>query len=106
LTTGSSGVCPQAALLLIARWEVRLGVKTEKLFIRRMKTQWSSCNPHARSVRLNTDLAKKPPQCLEYLVVHELVHPLEPTHNARFISLMDHHMPICYPEWISRPKST
>jgi predicted metal-dependent hydrolase len=83
----------QAALPLIARWETRLDVKVEKLFIQRMKTKWGSCNPKARTIRLNTDLAKKPPRCLEYLIVHELVHLLEPTHNARFIALMDHHMP-------------
>lgn len=83
----------KAALPLIARWESRLGVKAGKLFIQRMKTKWGSCNPQARTIRLNTDLAKKPPQCLEYLVVHELVHLLEPTHNARFIALMDHHLP-------------
>jgi len=50
-------------------------------------------NPRARTVRLNTDLAKKPRECLEYIVVHEMVHLLEPTHNARFIALMDHFMP-------------
>ena len=47
----------------------------------------------ARTIRLNTDLAKKPPDCLEYLIVHEMVHLLEPTHNARFVTLMDHFMP-------------
>jgi predicted metal-dependent hydrolase len=65
----------------------------ERFYVQRMKTKWGSCNHHARTIRLNTDLAKKPPECLEYLIVHELVHILEPTHNARFIALMDHHMP-------------
>ncbi|MBN8461043.1 MAG: M48 family metallopeptidase [Verrucomicrobia bacterium] len=83
----------RAALPLIARWESRLGVKVDRLFVQRMKTKWGSCNPRGRTLRLNTDLAKKPPQCLEYLVVHELIHLLEPTHNARFTALMDHHMP-------------
>lgn len=83
----------QAAPLLIAKWEQPLGVKVERFFIQRMKTKWGSCNHLARSIRLNTDLAKKPPECLEYLVVHELVHLLEPTHNARFIALMDQFMP-------------
>ncbi len=82
-----------AAMPLITQWETRLGVKTERLFIRRMKTKWGSCNHPARTIRLNTDLAKKTPQCLEYLVVHELVHLLEPTHNTRFVALMDRHMP-------------
>ena len=61
--------------------------------MQRMKTKWGSCNPRARTIRLNTELAKKPPECLEYIVVHELVHLLEPTHNARFIELMDRFMP-------------
>jgi predicted metal-dependent hydrolase len=58
-----------------------------------MKTKWGSCNPVAASIRLNTDLAKKPPQCLEYILVHELVHLIEPTHNARFVALMERFMP-------------
>ena len=83
----------QAALPLIAKWESRLGVKVERCYVQRMKTKWGSCNHHARTIRLNTDLAKKPPECLEYLVVHELVHLLEPTHNASFIALMNQYMP-------------
>jgi len=83
----------QAALPLIAKWEPRLGVKAERCYVQRMKTKWGSCNHHARTIRLNTDLAKKPPECLEYLVVHELVHLLEPTHNASFIALMNQFMP-------------
>jgi len=83
----------QAAPPLIAKWETRLGVKVQRLFVRRMKTKWGSCNHRARTIRLNTDLAKKPRECLEYLVVHELVHLLEPTHNARFVALMDRFMP-------------
>jgi predicted metal-dependent hydrolase len=83
----------QAAPPLIAEWESRIGVKVNRVFVQRMKTQWGSCNHHARTIRLNTDLAKKPPECLEYLLVHEMVHLLEPTHNARFIALMDHFMP-------------
>lgn len=58
-----------------------------------MKTRWGSCNPSTGSIRLNTDLAKKPVECLEYIVVHEMLHLLEPTHNKRFLVLMDRHMP-------------
>lgn len=58
-----------------------------------MKTKWGSCNHRARTVRLNTDLARKPRECLEYIIVHELIHLLEPTHNARFIALMGPYMP-------------
>ncbi len=78
---------------LLERWQPRLGVKAERFFVQRMKTKWGSCNPTAGNIRLNTELAKKPPECLEYIVVHELVHLLEPTHNARFLSLMDRFMP-------------
>lgn len=83
----------RAAQPLIAKWEPRLGVKASRLFVQRMKTKWGSCNPATRSIRLNTELAKKPRECLEYLVVHELAHLLEPTHNARFVALMDRFMP-------------
>ena len=78
---------------LIAKWEPLLGVKVDRIFVQRMKTKWGSCNPRDRNIRLNTDLAKKPPECLEYIVVHEMAHILEPTHNTRFIALMDHFMP-------------
>jgi len=78
---------------LLARWEPLLGVKAEHWFVQRMKTRWGSCNHQARTIRLNTELAKKPIQCLEYIVVHELVHLLEPTHNARFVALMDRFLP-------------
>ncbi len=83
----------QAVPPLLARWEPLLGVRCKKFFVQQMKTKWGSCNPHARTIRLNTELAKKPPVCLEYIVVHELVHVLEPTHNARFVALMDRYMP-------------
>ncbi|RDS84392.1 M48 family peptidase [Dyella psychrodurans] len=78
---------------LLARWEQTLGVKARRVIVQRMKTKWGSCNPTSGLIRLNTDLARKPPVCLEYIVVHELVHLLEPTHNARFQSLMDTAMP-------------
>ena len=78
---------------LLARWQPLLGVSVERWFVQRMKTKWGSCNHKARTIRLNTELAKKPKECLEYIVVHELVHLLEPTHNARFVALMDRFMP-------------
>ncbi len=78
---------------LIARWEPIIGVKVERTFVRRMKTRWGSCNPRTGSIRLNTELAKKPRECLEYIVVHEMAHLLEPTHNARFVALMDRFLP-------------
>ena len=78
-----------AAPELIAKWERMMAVKVERVFVQKMKTKWGSCNPGTRSIRLNTDLAKKPAQCLEYIVVHELVHLLERHHNDRFTALMD-----------------
>ena len=78
---------------LIAKWEPLMGVKVERFFVQHMKTRWGSCNPSAGSIRLNSELAKKPPECLEYIVVHEMVHLLEPTHNQRFSALMAQFMP-------------
>lgn len=83
----------RAAIPLLAKWEPVLGVKVNALQVRRMKTRWGSCTPRRRSIRLNTELGKKPPECLEYVVVHELVHLLESFHNDRFVSLMDKFMP-------------
>jgi hypothetical protein len=83
----------EAVPALIAKWEPLMGVKVERFFVQRMKTKWGSCNPASCSIRLNTELAKKPRECLEYIVVHEMAHLLEPTHNARFIALMDRFMP-------------
>lgn len=78
---------------LIEQWEAKLGVSVNKFYVRRMKTKWGSCTHHRGTIRLNTELAKKPKACLEYLVVHEMVHLLEPTHNERFVGYMDLHLP-------------
>ncbi len=78
---------------LLTKWEPLIRVEPKRLFVRRMKTKWGSCNAAAGSIRLNTDLAKKPRACLEYILVHELVHLREPTHNARFVALMDRLLP-------------
>jgi predicted metal-dependent hydrolase len=78
---------------LIAKWGPLMGVKVERFFVQRMKTKWGSCSPRAANIRLNTDLARKPRECLEYIVVHEMAHLLEPTHNTRFMTLMDLFMP-------------
>ena len=80
---------------LMAKWERLLGVAVNRFYVRHMKTKWGTCNPHARSIRLNTELAKKPKHCLEYIVVHEMVHFLDPRHGNRFASLMDSFLP----EW-------
>lgn len=83
----------EVAPSLIAKWERIIGVKSGRLFVQKMKTKWGSCNPGPKSIRLNTDLARKPLQCLEYIVAHELTHLLERHHNDRFTALMDAHMP-------------
>lgn len=83
----------ESALPLIEKWERVIGVKVGHLFVQRMKTKWGGCNHRAGTIRLNTDLAKKPEECLEYILVHEMIHLLEPTHNARFFAFMDQLMP-------------
>jgi predicted metal-dependent hydrolase len=76
---------------LIALWEPRLQVKVAGYFLQRMKTKWGSCNHNAGNIRLNTELVKKPKDLLEYVIVHEMVHLLEPTHSERFVALLDKH---------------
>lgn len=83
---------------VLPEWERRLKVRMNVLFVQHMRTKWGSCNPTKRNVRLNTELAKKPPECLEYILVHELIHMIEPTHNERFVRLISKHMP----DWRSR----
>ena len=78
---------------LLEKWQPVLGVQTTAWGIKKMKTKWGSCNVDARRVWFNLELAKKPPQCLEYIVVHELVHLLERHHNERFAALMGSFMP-------------
>lgn len=77
----------------IAKWEPLVGARVRQVFVQQMKTQWGSCNPRARTIRLNTELAKKPKDCLDYIVLHEMVHLLEPKHGERFVALMDRFMP-------------
>jgi len=78
---------------LLSKWEPILGVPAASWGIKKMKTKWGACNAKARRIWLNLELAKKPVQCLEYLVVHELIHLIERHHSDRFISLMDRHLP-------------
>ncbi|MBS1914426.1 MAG: M48 family metallopeptidase [Bacteroidetes bacterium] len=93
METWYRGLLRAAVLEVIARREPQMGVRVERLYVQRMKTRWGSCNPAARSIRLNTELARKPLECLEYIVVHEMAHLLEPRHNARFTALMDLYLP-------------
>jgi len=80
---------------LIAEWEQRIAVKVAGYFLQRMKTKWGSCNHQRAHIRINTELIKKPRDLLEYVIVHEMIHLIEPTHSERFISLLDQH----YPAW-------
>lgn len=78
---------------LVAQWEPIVGVAVNEVRIKRMKTRWGSCNIKAKRIWLNLELIKKPPSCLHYVLVHELVHLLERRHNRRFRELMDRFMP-------------
>ncbi len=79
---------------LIAKWEAKLDVTVAKYYLQRMKTKWGSCNHRAGNIRLNTELVKKPKDLLEYIIVHEMAHLVEPTHNERFVAILDNHYPI------------
>lgn len=78
---------------MISKWEGMIGVKGVDWRVKKMKTKWGSCTIEDRRIWLNLELIKKPPQCLEYIIVHEMVHLLERHHNERFVSYMDEFMP-------------
>lgn len=78
---------------LIEKWQPVLGVRLQSWGVRKMKTRWGSCNTTTGKVWLNLELAKKPPQALEYILVHEMSHLLERRHNDRFTALLDSFMP-------------
>lgn len=78
---------------LIRKWERRLGVEVQRYYLQRMKTRWGSANSGSRSIRINTELSKKPQELLEYVVVHEIAHLVERGHGERFTQLMDLHWP-------------
>ena len=82
-----------AATGLIHKWEPTLGVKVGRLAVQKMKSKWGSCNVENGNIRLNSELAKFPEAALEHVVVHEMVHLLEPSHSKRFYSLMDNFLP-------------
>lgn len=84
-----------AAPALVARWAPVMGVTVDRCYVQQMKTKWGSCNPRARTIRINTELAKKPKHCLEYIVVHEMIHMSERHHGGRFVNLMNR----CIPHW-------
>ena len=77
----------------ISRWEPIMGVKVEEFGVKLMKTRWGSCNTQAKRIWINLELAKKSPRCLEYIIVHEMVHLLERGHNSKFYFYMDKFLP-------------
>jgi len=88
-------------LTLITHWEIKMAVKVKKVRIQKMKTKWGSCTPARGSIRINLELIKKAPESLEYVIVHELTHLIEASHNHRFKTLMDTFMP----DWRLRQKN-
>ena len=80
---------------IIKKWQPKLKVHVSSYFLQRMKTKWGSCNHRAGHIRLNTELVKKPKDLLEYVIVHEMAHLLEPTHSERFVAILHKH----YPTW-------
>ncbi len=83
---------------LLEKWQPIVGAEASRLVIRRMKTKWGACKQESRTIWINPELAKKSPRCLEYILVHELTHLHERTHNQRFVALMDEALP----DWRSR----
>jgi predicted metal-dependent hydrolase len=109
------GLLKDALPPLIAKWEPIPGVKVKKVFVQRMKTKWGSCNTNSGNVRLNVELARKSPECLEYILVHEMAHLIVRHHDDRFTGLLDRYLPnwrqirqalneapLSYAEWADR----
>jgi len=78
---------------IIEKWEKIMGVSVNEMTIRKMKTKWGTCNPETKRISLNLELAKKPIHCIEYIIVHEMIHLLERHHNNRFLAYIDNFMP-------------
>lgn len=78
---------------LVEKWSDRLGVTVDKFYIQQMRTKWGSSSPQRRAIRLNLELAKHPPECLDYVVLHEVAHFIVPNHGVKFVRILDRHMP-------------
>ncbi len=89
------GLLHEAIPPLIKKWEKKLKVTVSDYFLQRMKTKWGSCNHKVGNIRLNTELVKKPKDLLEYVVVHEMAHLIEPTHSEGFVAILQEN----YPTW-------
>ena len=88
-------IIKEAAPVIIKKWEEIIGVEVKKLFVRKMKSHWGSCNHIKKTLRLNTELVKRDPMCLEYVIVHEMLHIIEKGHNRNYYRLLNRH----FPEW-------
>jgi len=86
-------ILSEAALSITGKWEARIGVEVKKLYVRKMKTYWGSCNYQKQTLRLNSELAKLSPECLEYVVVHEMLHIIERRHNRIFYRFLNQYIP-------------
>jgi predicted metal-dependent hydrolase len=78
---------------LIEKWEKIMNVSVADWGVKKMKTRWGTCNVRVRRIWVNLEIAKKPVQCLDYIVVHEMTHLLERRHNGNFVALMDKFLP-------------
>jgi predicted metal-dependent hydrolase len=83
----------EAAAIVIKKWETIIGVKVKKLYIRKMKSCWGSCNYQKQTLRLNSELAKRNPEYLEYVIVHEMLHIIEKGHNRNYYRLLNQYIP-------------
>jgi predicted metal-dependent hydrolase len=87
------GLLRDRAQTLVTQWAARLDVETPSVGIKRMKTKWGACTPAANRIWLNLELIKKPPECISYLVLHEITHLIERNHGEVFVAFLDRHMP-------------
>ena len=78
---------------IIKKWEPRIGVEVQKLYVRKMKSHWGSCNCQKQTLRLNSELVKRSPECLDYVIVHEMLHIIEKGHNQNFYRLLNRFIP-------------
>jgi len=88
-----SRILKEAAPPIIKKWEKLIGVEMQKLFVRKMKTHWGSCNCQKRTIRLNSELAKRRVECLDYVIAHEMLHIIEKGHNRNFYRLLGQYIP-------------
>jgi len=85
----------EIAFPMLKKWAKKMKLDPDELVVRKMKTKWGTCNPKLKRISLNLELAKKPQHCIEYILVHEMVHLLERNHTSKFTTYMNHYLP----EW-------